>query len=218
VNPRPRVTIHYAQTLDGRIATRTGESQWIGSAESLRLAHGLRAEHQAVLVGIGTVLADDPRLTVRHVAGPSPVRVVVDSHLRIPMDARVLADRAAPTIVLTSESAPVERAAAVRDRGGEVVTVATGANGWIDVGTLLRELSQRGLSSVLVEGGARLITSVLRSRAVDRIVVCIAPRICGAGIDAIGDLGIEKLAQTLTFRESAFYPLGRDVIFDGTLA
>jgi 5-amino-6-(5-phosphoribosylamino)uracil reductase/diaminohydroxyphosphoribosylaminopyrimidine deaminase/5-amino-6-(5-phosphoribosylamino)uracil reductase len=216
VNPRPSVTVHFAQTLDGRIATRAGDSQWIGSDESLRLAHGLRAEHQAVLVGIGTVLADDPRLTVRHVAGPSPVRVVADGHLRIPLDARVLADRAAPTIILTSESASVERIAAIQDRGAEVMTVATGTNDWIDVGALLLQLGRRGLSSILVEGGARLITSVMQSRVADRLVVCIAPRICGTGIEAIGDLGIERLAQTISFKRSRFYSLGPDVIFDGS--
>jgi riboflavin biosynthesis pyrimidine reductase len=88
----------------------------------------------------------------------------------------------------------------------------------IDVGALLHELGRRGLSSILVEGGARMITSVLQARVVDRFVVCIAPRICGAGIDSIGDLEIERLAQTLSFKQSRFYALGPDVIFDGSFA
>ncbi|MBI3329012.1 MAG: dihydrofolate reductase family protein, partial [Nitrospinae bacterium] len=103
----PWVTVAYAQTLDGRIATRTGRSQWISSEQSLRLAHRLRSRHSCVLVGVGTVLADDPRLTVRLVPGPSPVRVVADSRLRLPLTANVLdACERYPTIIATTEQAP----------------------------------------------------------------------------------------------------------------
>jgi riboflavin biosynthesis pyrimidine reductase len=115
-----RVTLHYAQSLDGRIATCTGDSQWIGGPASLRLAHQLRAEHAAVLVGLGTVLADNPRLTVRLVDGRSPRRVVLDSRLRLPLTTNVLVDGAAPTVVATTPAAPPERVAAVRDRGVDV--------------------------------------------------------------------------------------------------
>ncbi len=104
---RTSLTVHYAQTLDGRIATRTGHSQWISGQDSLRLAHQLRASHQAVMVGVGTVLADNPRLTVRNVPGPSPLRIVVDSTLRLPLDAAVLTDGAAPTLVATTPRAPL---------------------------------------------------------------------------------------------------------------
>ncbi|MDQ3808823.1 MAG: dihydrofolate reductase family protein, partial [Chloroflexota bacterium] len=104
-----RVTVHYAQSVDGRLATRTGDSQWIGGPASLRLAHQLRAEHADILVGVGTVLADNPRLTVRLVAGHSPRRVVVDSTLRLPLEAHVLTDGAAPTLIATTERALPER-------------------------------------------------------------------------------------------------------------
>src|SRR5205807_4050437 len=117
---RARVTVHYAQTIDGRIASRTGDSRWVSGEGSLRLAHELRAAHDAVLVGIGTVLADDPKLTVRLVQGDSPVRVVVDSRLRVPLEANLFADDAR-TIVATTPLASEERAAAIRARGAEVL-------------------------------------------------------------------------------------------------
>src|SRR3989454_10464608 len=118
---RPLVTVHYAQTIDGRIASRTGDSRYVSGDGSLRLAHELRAAHDAVLVGIGTVLADDPQLTVRLAPGRSPVRVIVDSRLRIPLDANVLTTKGARTIVATTSLASEERAAQIRARGAELL-------------------------------------------------------------------------------------------------
>src|SRR5438046_455574 len=123
---RPLVTVHYAQTIDGRIASRTGDSRYVSGDGSLRLAHELRAAHDAVLVGIGTVLADDPQLTVRLAPGASPVRVIVDSQLRIPLDAKVLT-KGARTIVATTSLASEERTAAIRAHGAEVLRVKADA-------------------------------------------------------------------------------------------
>lgn len=214
---RPLVTVHYAQTLDGRLATRTGDSQWISGQPSLVLAHRLRALHDAVVVGAGTVAADDPRLTARLVEGPSPVRAVVDSTLRLPLSARLVNDGAAPTILATTGRAPAERRRAFADQGAEVLVLPTSVDGRVDLGALLEELGRRGMASVLVEGGAGLITSMLRERRVRRLVVSIAPLVLGSGIEAVGELDIMRLRDALAFRRASFSQLGSDVIFDGEL-
>lgn len=212
---RPKVTVHYAQTLDGRIATRTGDSQWIGGEASLQFAHQLRSQHHAVLVGVGTVLADNPRLTVRLVKGSSPVRVVVDSSLRLPLDCHLMADRAARTIIGTTAQAPRQRILSVLRHGAELLLVGQDAEGRVDLGELLARLGEQGIASVLIEGGRGVITSALRCGLVDRMTVCISPKLVGAGIDAVGDLGILRLGEAVTFLESRFIPLGEDMIFDG---
>src|SRR5579884_1487308 len=151
---RPAVTIHYAQTIDGRIATRTRSSQWISGDASLRLAHELRAAHDAVLVGVGTVLADNPRLTVRLAPGRSPLRVIVDSTLRLPEDACVLRDGAAPTLVATTERAAPRRIEALHHAGVSMVAVQQTSDGRVDLARLLDCLAGRGVRSLLIEGGA----------------------------------------------------------------
>ena len=201
---RPSVTVHYAQTLDGRLATRTGNSQWISGQESMLLAHSLRASHAAVLVGAGTVAADDPRLTARLVEGPSPIRVVLDSSLRLSPRASVVTDDTAPTILATTDRAPVDRRRDFERRAVEVLVLPSTADGRVDLGSLLDELGARGMATLLVEGGAGVITAMLRERRVSRLVVSIAPLVLGAGIEAIGDLDIMRLRDALSFRRASF--------------
>jgi 5-amino-6-(5-phosphoribosylamino)uracil reductase/diaminohydroxyphosphoribosylaminopyrimidine deaminase/5-amino-6-(5-phosphoribosylamino)uracil reductase len=211
------VTVHFAQTLDGRIAARDGSSRWISSEESLRFAHRLRAEHDAVMVGAGTIVADDPRLTVRLVPGRSPLRIVVDSTLRIPPTARVVTDDTAPTLVATTERATGARRAALEALGVEVVTVVSGARGEVDLAALLAYLGERGVRTVLLEGGRALITSALRERLVDRVVVCIAPKILGTGIEAVGDIASARLDDALRLEALQVTRLGPDLIVDAVL-
>src|SRR5438445_1888099 len=211
---RPLVTVHYAQTIDGRIASRTGDSRWVSGEGSLRLAHELRAAHDAVLIGIGTVLADDPKLTVRLVPGESPVRVIVDSQLRIPLDANVFAVDGRPSVA-TTPLASEDRAEAIRARGAEVLRVKAGADGRVDLRDLLARLRADGIHSVLVEGGRGIITAALRERVVDRLTVCIAPKVIGEGIAAVGDLNIDRLCDAMTFERAGFIASGGDVVFYG---
>jgi 5-amino-6-(5-phosphoribosylamino)uracil reductase/diaminohydroxyphosphoribosylaminopyrimidine deaminase/5-amino-6-(5-phosphoribosylamino)uracil reductase len=213
---RPFVTLSYAQTLDGRLATSTGSSQWISAPESLRFSHELRAKHDAIMVGVGTACKDDPRLTVRLVAGQNPLRIVVDSTLRIPLTAAVLTEEAAPgTVLAVTNRAPAAKRDKVRALGATVICLPSDAQRRVDLIALLAALDDRGVGSVLVEGGAGMITALLRARLVDRLVVCVAPKILGAGIEAVGDLGIRELARTLIMADTSVTPCGVDQILDG---
>ncbi|HJZ68416.1 MAG TPA: bifunctional diaminohydroxyphosphoribosylaminopyrimidine deaminase/5-amino-6-(5-phosphoribosylamino)uracil reductase RibD [Blastocatellia bacterium] len=215
----PLVTVKFAQSLDGRIATATGDSQWISSPPAQRFVHKLRSEHDAILVGIGTVLADDPRLTVRLTKGRDPLRIVIDSSLRIPLGARVLADGAAShTLVVANENADSARSRAIEALGAEVLRLpASQKKIGVDLQRLFEELGRRRIESVLVEGGKQIITSLLAARLVDRLVIVIAPKIIGQGIDAVGDLGIRQLASAITFSSVQTRRLGPDIILDGRL-
>jgi riboflavin-specific deaminase-like protein len=217
LSPRPSITIKIAQTLDGRIATLTGQSQWITCEPARALAHELRATHDAVLVGIGTVLYDNPRLTVRLVDGPDPLRVVADTNLRIPLDRALLTEHPERTICVAAEDAPRERVEAVRKLGARVIFGRRdGAH--LDLVDMLSRLYGLGIRSLMVEGGAGITTALLRAGLVDRLVVCIAPKVLGTGLDAVGDLGIRDLGQALTFSETTIRQLGPDILFDGRVA
>jgi riboflavin-specific deaminase-like protein len=215
----PFVTAKFASTLDGRIATSTGDSQWISGPDSLKLAHQLRCRHDAIMVGIGTVITDDPRLTVRLVNGPDPLRVVIDSRLRIPLSARVIAEGAAHrTLIAAAEQADPVRVSELEKLGAEVLLFPSGdgASG-INLFEVLAALGRRRVTSVLVEGGSGIITSLLAARLVDRVVVAVAPKIIGSGVDAVGDLGITRLGNAITFSSLKVRKLGPDVVFDGRL-
>ncbi len=212
---RPTVTVSYAQTLDGRLATAGGSSQWISCPDSLRFAHGLRASHDAVIVGAGTAIKDDPRLTVRRVPGEDPLRVVADSTLRTPLTAAVLAGGAAQgTVLAVTDRAPAARCETARALGARVLRLPENAEGRVDLETLIRALGGMGVASAVVEGGAGLITGFLRARLVDRLAVCIAPRVLGSGIEAVGDLGVRELSESLILTGTAVIPYGVDLILD----
>jgi len=147
----PLVTLKMAQSLDGRIATANGKSRWMSSPESLKLAHRWRSIHDSIMVGIGTVLSDNPSLTVRMVSGKNPLRLVVDSQLRIPLESKVLSDSdASRTIVVTTDRADPQRIEKIENVGARVLLVETNALGQVDLGLALRKLASQGITSVLV--------------------------------------------------------------------
>jgi 3,4-dihydroxy 2-butanone 4-phosphate synthase/GTP cyclohydrolase II len=207
---RPYVVLKYAQTVDGRIATRGGDARWISGEAERRISHGLRAACDAVLVGVGTAILDDPQLTVRMVPGPSPLRVVLDSTLRLPSTARVLDDRAGSVVITTELSSEADRAA-LRTRAVRVHVVEAGPRG-VALASALRTLRALGVSSLLVEGGARVITSFFVEKLVDRLVVGIAPTIMGTGIEAVGDLGVARVAESVHLTNRSVHQAGGDLL------
>jgi GTP cyclohydrolase II len=207
---RPHVVLKYAQTLDGRIATATGDSKWISGEDERAVSHALRAACDAVLVGVGTVITDDPQLTVRMVPGASPVRVVLDSTLRTPSAARILDDDAA-TVLFTTADASVARRHELRSRHVGI-RVAPAGPGGVDVGAVLADLRGSGVRSLLVEGGARVITSMLAGGLVDRLIVSVAPKIVGAGTEAVGDLGIATVAAGVRLTNRSLHVMADDLL------
>jgi GTP cyclohydrolase II len=214
---RPYVVLKYAQTLDGRIATRTGDSKWISGESERRASHALRAACDAVLVGIGTVIADDPQLTVRLVPGASPLRIVLDTALRIPATAQILGD-AAPTLVITTERSSPEHRHELRRRAVGVRLVDPAPPWGVDLAATLTLLREAGIRSLLVEGGAAVITSFLRHRLVDRVVVGIAPTILGAGTEAVGDLSVARVSDGVRLTGRRVHTVGDDVVVAADVA
>jgi diaminohydroxyphosphoribosylaminopyrimidine deaminase/5-amino-6-(5-phosphoribosylamino)uracil reductase len=208
----PFVTVKFAQTLDGRIASSTGHSRWISSPASRKIGHRLRARNDAILAGVGNVLADDPELTTRLVRGRNPLRVILDSNLRIPDTARVLSDQdTIPTLLVTTPSAGRGKLATLRKKGIEVSTISPDESGRVDIRQLLKTLGERQISSLLVEGGGEIITSFLRLGAVDRLVVFIAPKILGKGIDSVNELDIRDISLAIKLHIEKVYRSGEDI-------
>lgn len=205
---RPFVTVKFAMSLDGKIATRSGESRWITGEEARTHAHRLRHAHDAILVGVNTVIADDPELTVR-VSGDSsrqPLRVVVDSQLRIRQSARIVGLN---TLIATTRPG--------RMGAAEVLRLPAAADGRVSLPALLDELGQRGMLSLLVEGGAEVHGSFFAEGLVDKVYAYVAPRLIG-GKEAPGPLGgsgVEHLAGSTHLRELDFVRLGDDLVITG---
>jgi len=215
----PFVTVKYAQTLDGRIATATGNSQWISSPASLKFAHQLRADHDAILVGIGTVIQDNPTLTVRNVRGRNPLRIIMDSDLVIAPEANVLQDISRiPTLIATTKNSADAQFRKLAAAGAELLRVDADERGYVDLIKLLPLLAARKISSVLIEGGAQTITSALKDNLVNRLVTVIAPKIIGKGIEAVGDLNIRDLKDAKLLSVRKVIKKGADVIMDCRLS
>ena len=209
---RPWVTLSYAQSLDGSLAAARGAPTALSGAESLKVTHQLRALHAAILVGVGTVLADDPSLTVREAAGDDPRPVVLDSGLRFPLDAQLLGQTLKPWIVCAS-GADAGKRAALEAAGAEVLEVGAGAAG-LDLGAVLAELGARGVRSLMVEGGARVIQTFLAAGMVDWALITIAPLFIG-GLKALE----ERLPGAAYPRlvEPGMEQVGEDVIIWGRM-
>lgn len=220
---RPLVTLKIAQTVDGQVATRTGDSRWITGVEARTLVHRWRSELDAVLVGRGTALADDPALTIRHVEGRQPFRVVLDREGRLPASLRLFHDEhVGKTIAVIGEEAEEPAYGnALRVSGGRILRVPLTENR-LDLGRVLDRLGAGSeevppIQSVLVEAGPALATALLRQDLVDRLFVFIAPILLGAGTPSVAELDIDRMADALSFAESVWEPVGRDMLLRGYL-
>lgn len=209
---RPFVTLAYAQGLDGSITTRRGEVLPLSGPESTRLTHQLRSLHDGILVGIGTVLTDDPQLTVRAWNGPNPQPIVVDSLLRMPHTARLCHHPDKLCWILTG----CNNSDAYKDKA-DILTIACPAQEpQVPLDEALKLLHSRGIHTLMVEGGARIITAFLRSRLADAVVITIAPRLIG-GYKAIGNLGNTSTDDLPHVHPLNTAPLGEDMIVWGDL-
>lgn len=214
---RPRITLKSAMTLDGKTATRTGKSRWITGSEARHFAHRLRAQNDAIIVGVGTVLNDDPDLTCRHVRGRNPTRVVVDSALRTPLTARVVRTaRDTPTWIFTTDRAADNAIARFTDAGVAVKSV-TSRNGHVCVDAMLTALAQHGTVSALLEGGATLAGSFWRAHKIDSVVTVFAPKLFG-DTDAVGMIAgppVNTMDQAATLKNTVVRRFGSDVAISG---
>jgi diaminohydroxyphosphoribosylaminopyrimidine deaminase/5-amino-6-(5-phosphoribosylamino)uracil reductase len=218
----PFVTLKSAITLDGKIATSTGASRWITGTQARVAVHRLRHATDAIMVGIGTVFQDDPLLTTRlpDQPGVNPLRVIVDSTLRVPLQAQVLdvaADRR--TLVATTVRADGARQQQLQERGVEIVCLPAYDDGCVHLEALLQHLGAHGIASVLVEGGATLSAALLRHGLIDKVLLFVAPKIIGGdGVDVIGPCGVETMEQAFRLQAVTWQGLGEDVMLQAYLA
>lgn len=202
---RPHITLSYAQSIDGSLAQKPGKPFALSGPQAMQMTHQLRAEHQAILVGIGTVLADNPRLTVRLVAGPNPQPIILDSHLRCP----VSADLVPRAWIITTPTAPSARQHALEARGAQVVRLPPNMQQQIALPCLLHWLKNKGIESVMVEGGSTILSSFLAEKLVDRLIITIAPLLLG-GVSAITQLNSPVALHDVTMQQ-----FGQDWVMQG---
>ncbi|MCQ4635628.1 bifunctional diaminohydroxyphosphoribosylaminopyrimidine deaminase/5-amino-6-(5-phosphoribosylamino)uracil reductase RibD [Anaerovorax odorimutans] len=205
---KPFVVMKTAMTLDGKIASHTGDSKWVSGDEARRIVQEMRNSLTGIMVGIGTVLADDPELTCRLEGGRDPLRIIVDSHLRIPLTAKVLKDE--NYIIAATADCDSEK----RKRLGERVLIVKSKNGQVDLEDLMTHLGDRGIDSILLEGGGTLNEAALKAGIVDRVVSFIAPKIIGgrkAKTPVEGE-GFEKMSQAISLKDLEIQKIGDDLM------
>jgi len=213
---RPFVTVTYAQSVDGSIAGRNREQLRLSGDASMCLTHHLRAAHDAILVGIGTVLSDDPRLTVRRAPGKNPQPVVLDTHFRTPDTCRLIRNSGLRPWIMGGDAAAGAEAGRLSDTGAVATLVSATDDDRVDLPSVLRLLFDRGVESLMVEGGARVITSFVKAQLVDQFIITIAPRMVG-GLPVF-EQGAFPEPPLQAFSSVAYQQLGVDLIIWGTPA
>lgn len=218
---RPFVILKLAATLDGRIATKTGESRWITGTEARRFVQEMRARADAVMVGSGTVVKDDPRLTARITGVKSPARVVVDTDFKTPLSAKVFGSRGGYTwgkvLLFTTARAPKRKIKGAEERGAEVI-VLPGTKDGVSLKRVMAELGKREVTSVVMEGGSTLAASAVRHGVVHKVIYFLSPMLLGGdAVASIAGLGIKTLGKGIRFRQVSIKRFGRDIMVEGYL-
>lgn len=209
-NRRPFVTVSYAQSLDGSIASVNRQQMQLSGAESMRLTHQLRTLNHSILVGIGTVLADNPSLTTRLVAGDNPQPVILDTNLRTPPEANLVNRQDLSTWIANGNHGSGDRCSMLQQKGAALISCRCGDDGLIDLEALMEELVKRQIDSLMVEGGARVITSFIRWKLVDLFVVTVSPKFVG-GLPVI-DTSSFQSTSFLQLEDVHYQTLGEDLI------
>jgi GTP cyclohydrolase II len=214
---RPFVTLSYAQSIDGCIAGRPGVAIALSGPRSMVLTHQLRARHDAILVGIGTVFSDNPRLSVRLVDGQNPRPIVVDSRLRMPLNAKLLTESRRQLWVVTGENPDHDTRKAIESSGARIISIPSDPRSLVRLDLMLEKLGELGINSVMVEGGSRIITNFLMERLANSLVLTMAPVILN-GLKGVQDLGASRREDYLRLNHCNFKRLGEDIILWGDLA
>ena len=207
---RPFITISYAQSVDGSIASENRLPIQLSGPESAVLTHQIRAASDAILIGIGTLLADDPRLTVRLAEGSNPQPIILDTHLRTPLSARLVTQSDFSPWIINAKDNRSNRIEALKNAGATPLPCVTGRDGKIDLHALMAMLAEMQVNSIMVEGGAKVITSFVHSRLIDQFIITVSPRLVG-GLPVINSNGL-NLNTNLTLGNLSYQRLGNDLI------
>jgi diaminohydroxyphosphoribosylaminopyrimidine deaminase / 5-amino-6-(5-phosphoribosylamino)uracil reductase len=221
VHRRPWVIAKWAMTLDGKLATSTGDSRWISGTSSRRLVHELRGRMDAILVGLGTALADDPLLTARPAGPRIAARVIVDSHARLPVTSQLVATaQQIPLWVAVTQVADAERIAALQSSGAEVICLPNNGAGRVDLSALLEELGRRRLTNVLVEGGRHLFGALFDQRLIDEVYAFVAPKLIGgdSAVSPLGGTGLPAMRDAVSLVDPEVRQLDSDVLIHGRIS
>ncbi|MCR5346591.1 MAG: bifunctional diaminohydroxyphosphoribosylaminopyrimidine deaminase/5-amino-6-(5-phosphoribosylamino)uracil reductase RibD [Fretibacterium sp.] len=213
---RPWVTLKAAVSLDGRMALSNGESKWITGPEARTEAHQLRASHDAVLVGVGTVLKDNPELTVRHVDGRSPRRVILDSYLRTPPDVKAVTGEGGCLILTVSRDE--EKISSLQSAGATVICLPADREGHVDLSAAMSCLAQEGILSLMVEGGPRVLTAFMKKGLCDWLSLFVAPKVMGEGSGLGMGMYFTSVAEALTLKNLQSRSIGSDLLIEGRFA
>ncbi|WML43147.1 bifunctional diaminohydroxyphosphoribosylaminopyrimidine deaminase/5-amino-6-(5-phosphoribosylamino)uracil reductase RibD [Neobacillus sp. PS3-40] len=215
VSKRPFVTLKSAVTLDGKVATSTSDSKWITSEDARKEVHQLRNENAGILVGVNTVIADDPELTTRIPNGRNPIRIILDSTLRIPVASKVVTDLKAPTWIFTTKNYDVDKKQKLENAGIKVFV--TSGTKHVDLQETLEILGENFISSLLIEGGGEINASFMENKLIDKLVLYIAPKVIG-GKNApsfLQGIGAMKMSEAIEFADVSFTQVGKDYKFTG---